>query len=185
MKENVFKRSSVFLPWLHLEAVRLQKYLRACSQGFLKACRYKRCDSRTANKCCQGVFMVFVFSLTSCSTTKTIPVETIKEVTKTDTLYINNVQYDSIYVNHDLLTDRSRDTVIIKEVNTEFRYKLLRDTIYRTKIEIQRDSIPYEVRVVETKEVRYIPPWIKTLAWIGAICILLVVLSIASKLTIH
>ena len=128
------------------------------------------------------LFWIFV---SGCSTTKYVPIESIHEVTKTDTLYINNVQYDSIYVNHDLLTDRSRDTILIKEVNTEYRYKLLRDTIYRTKIEIQRDSIPYEIKVVETREVRYIPPWIKTLAWIGGIAILLIVLSIVLKLTIR
>lgn len=100
-----------------------------------------------------GICVLF----TACSVTKTIPVETIKEVIKTDTLYINNVQYDSIYVSQDKYTDRSRDTLLIKETNTVYKYKLLRDTVERVKIETIRDSIPYEVRITEVKEVEKPP----------------------------
>lgn len=71
--------------------------------------------------------------LTGCSITKTIPVETIKEVTKVDTIYLNTFRFDSTYVSHNLLTDRSRDTIFIKETNTEIRYKILRDTVERVK----------------------------------------------------
>lgn len=98
--------------------------------------------------------------LTGCGSTRhlqTIPVETIKEVIKIDTLYINNVQYDSIYISQDKYTDRSRDTILIKETNIEYRYKLLRDTIERVKIEAIRDSIPYEIKIVETVEVEHPP----------------------------
>ena len=86
-------------------------------------------------------FMTFC----SCNTSKTIPVETIKEITKTDTLYINNVQYDSIYINHTSNIDRTHDTIKITETMTEYRYKLLRDTIERIKLEVRHNSIPYEV----------------------------------------
>lgn len=37
-----------------------------------------------------------------------------------------------------------------------------RDTIYK----VQHDSIPYEVRVVETKVERHVPWWAKLLSWI-------------------
>ena len=67
----------------------------------------------------------------------------IREV-HTDTLYLSNVQYDSIFVFNDRQFDRSRDTLLIRETNTEYRYKLLRDTVFK----VQHDSIPYEVRVV-------------------------------------
>lgn len=122
-------------------------------------------------------FLIFC----SCSTTKTLPVETIKKVTKTDTLYINNVQYDSIYISQDKYTDRSRDTILIKETNTEYRYKLLRDTIERVKIEVIRDSIPYEIRITEIKQVKHIP-WIKPLAVVGIITILVQLIYIFTKL---
>lgn len=47
----------------------------------------------------------------------------------TDTLYLNKVQYDSIYIMQDKLVDRSRDTIYIKDVSVEYLYKLLRDTV--------------------------------------------------------
>jgi len=124
-----------------------------------------------------AIILMLLTSICSCRTVKTIPVETSREVILTDTLYINSVQVDSIYISHDVLTDCSHDTILIKEVSTEYRYKLLRDTIYRTQLEIQRDSIPYEVRVVETTQDRSIPPWIQILAWIGGIAILLLSFS--------
>lgn len=97
--------------------------------------------------------------LCSCSTTKTIPVETIKEVSKVDTIYLSNIQYDSIYINNVSYTDRSRDTMLIRETNTEFRYKLLRDTVERINVEIVHDSIPYEVRIETVKEVPRKQTW--------------------------
>lgn len=114
--------------------------------------------SRTVLPTFLAGFLVWILALllASCSSMRrvqTIPVETIKEITKTDTLYINNVQYDSIYINHTSNIDRTRDTIKIKETMTEYRYKLLRDTIERIKLEIRHDSIPYEVRITETKEI--------------------------------
>lgn len=100
----------------------------------------------------------------SCGTTRTVPVETIKQVTRTDTLYINNVQYDLIYVSQDLFTDRSKDTILIRQHDVEYRCKLIRDTIERVKIEIQRDSIPYEVRIETIKEVPRKRNWLDTVS---------------------
>jgi hypothetical protein len=88
-----------------------------------------------------------------------------------DTIYHQNIRYDSIYIYHDHYMDRSKDTVYYKEKEIEYRYQLLRDTI---RI-VQRDSIPYEVIVTEIKEVKYIPWWCKTLAWIGGICLALLI----------
>lgn len=101
----------------------------------------------------------------SCSVTRTVPVETIKEVTRTDTLYINNVQYDSIYVSQDIFTDRSKDTILIRQHDVEYKDKLIRDTIERVKIEIQRDSIPYEVRIETIKEVPRKHNWLDISAY--------------------
>ena len=66
-----------------------------------------------------------------------------------DTVYLSNVQYDSIYIYKDKLTDRSKDTIYVKDVSIEYRYKQLRDTV---RI-VQHDSIPYQVTVIETKEI--------------------------------
>lgn len=98
----------------------------------------------------------------SCSSTKHIT-QLVHDVHK-DTCYLSNIRYDSIYINCEHYQEyhlnplnplnRSSaalypDTVFIKDVCTEFRYKLLRDTIFK----VQCDSIPYPVRVTEKVEV--------------------------------
>lgn len=115
--------------------------------------------------------------LCSCSTTRHIQMQVAEHIQK-DTVYLCNIQYDSIYVLQDKYTDRSRDTLHIKETNIEYRYKLLRDTIRIVK----RDSIPYEVRITEVKKVRYIPLWCKWPSMTGAIALLLLVIKLSQKL---
>lgn len=93
--------------------------------------------------------LVFVVACTliGCATPKHVT-QLVKD-TRVDTLYLSNTQYDSIYIYKDRYQDRSKDTVYLKDVTIEYRYKMLRDTI---RI-VQRDSIPYQVTVVETKEI--------------------------------
>ena len=57
---------------------------------------------------------------------------------------------------------------------TRHRYKLLRDTVFK----VQHDSIPYEVRVVETQVERHIPWWAKLLSWIGALALILLLFRV-------
>lgn len=129
-----------------------------------------------------AIAIAIAFVLSACGTTKTVPVETIKEIYLHDTLVVRDIQYDSTYVSHDLLTDRSRDTFLIRETNTIYKYKMLRDTIERIKLEVRHDSIPYEVRITEVKQVKYIPPWINPIAFIGAISLLVLLIYIFTKL---
>ena len=84
--------------------------------------------------------------LTGCATRRQLQV--VDRITH-DTLYQSNVHYDSIYVSQDKYIDRSRDTVYLRDVSVEYRYRHLRDTIYK----VQHDSIPYQVTVTEVKEI--------------------------------
>lgn len=84
----------------------------------------------------------------SCGSTK---VTQLIERTSVDTIYLSTQQYDSIYIYKDRVTDRSKDTVYLRDVSVEYRYKQLRDTV---RI-VERDSIPYEVTIVETKEITH------------------------------
>ena len=84
--------------------------------------------------------------LTGCATRRQLQVV---ERTSVDTVYLSNVQYDSIYVSQDKYIDRSRDTIYLRDVSVEYRYRHLRDTIYK----VQHDSIPYQVTVTEVKEI--------------------------------
>ena len=64
--------------------------------------------------------------LTGCATRRQLQVV---ERTSVDTVYLSNVQYVSIYVSQDKYIDRSRDTVYLRDVSVEYRYRHLRDTI--------------------------------------------------------
>ena len=109
------------------------------------------------------IVIVIVIVLTGCASTRQIQV--VERVSR-DTLYLNHIQYDSIYVDNWQLTDRSRDTIYVEKVRLEYKYKLLRDTVRVVQI----DSIPVirEVEVVRTE--RYVPTIYK---WSLAICIIL------------
>ena len=91
--------------------------------------------------------LLTAFIIVGCSATRQVT-QIVRDVQK-DTIYLSNVQYDSIYIMQDKFVDRSRDTLYIKDKSIEYRYKLLRDTV---RI-VQRDSIPYEVTVTEVKEI--------------------------------
>ena len=118
-------------------------------------------------------YLLFILSLVTfctfigCRSAKQAT-QLIREV-HTDTLYLSNVQYDSIFVFKDRQLDRSRDTVYIKDSILEYRYKLLRDTIYKTRI----DSIPVIREVEVVREVRHVPWYAKVLSWIGTLAIIL------------
>lgn len=84
--------------------------------------------------------------LTGCAARRQLQV--VDRITH-DTIYQSNVQYDSIYIFQDRQLDRSRDTVYLRDVSVEYRYRHLRDTIYK----VQHDSIPYQVTVTEVKEI--------------------------------
>ena len=135
-----------------------------------------------------GIAIVFCLMLTGCSVTKTIPVETIKEVTKVDTIYLNTFRFDSTYVSHERSSEYHRaletsetlkpDTLYLTETNIEYRYRILRDTVERVKIEIQRDSIPYEVRIETIKEIPRPKTWFDHLSrsvfWIVIVIVIVI-----------
>ena len=100
----------------------------------------------------------------SCGSTKVVT-QTVRDVS-VDTVYLSNVQYDSIYIFQERTSDyhmnplnplkpSETDTVFIKDVSVEYRYKMLRDTIYKTQV----DSIPYQVTITEVKEIQRPLTW--------------------------
>ena len=75
----------------------------------------------------------------SCRTTEYVPVEVIKS----DTTYINKVQRDSIYqLDSVYILDRG-DTVLITKTKYLYRDKLVRDTVYRSRVDSIK--VPYSV----------------------------------------
>ena len=99
--------------------------------------------------------------LTGCAPRRQLQV--VDRITH-DTIYQSNVHYDSVFVSHDRTTDyhlnplnplkpSETDTVFIKDRTVEYRYRLLRDTVYRVKI----DSIPVIREVEVVKVERHVP----------------------------
>lgn len=95
----------------------------------------------------KAVILFTILVCCSCGSTK-VATQLVRE-SSVDTVYLSNVRYDSIYVYQERLQDRSKDTVYLKDISVEYRYKLLRDTV---RI-VQQDSIPYQVTIVETREI--------------------------------
>ena len=119
----------------------------------------------------------------SCGSTKVVT-QTVRDVS-VDTVYLSNVQYDSIYIYQERTSDyhmnplnplkpSETDTVFIKDVSVEYRYRLLRDTVYKTQI----DSIPVIREVEVVREVRHVPWYAKHLSWIGTLALLFLLIRV-------
>lgn len=112
------------------------------------------------------IISALIALMTACGASKHVT-QQVKHVQK-DTVYLNSKQYDSIYIFQDRVSEHHlgtlppttsggqylniptrTDTIYIKDKSIEYRYKLLRDTIYK----VERDSIPYQVTVTEIKEI--------------------------------
>ena len=129
-------------------------------------------------------YLLFILSLVTfctfigCRSAKQAA-QLIREV-RTDTLYLSSQHYDSIYIFQERTSDyhmnplnplkpSETDTVFIKDVSVEYRYRLLRDTVYKTRV----DSIPVIREVEVGREERHVPWYAKLLSWIGTLAIIL------------
>ena len=117
--------------------------------------------------------LLFCTLLTGCGTQRKTPV--VERVIR-DTLYLHQVQYDSVYVYRDRYVDRSRDTLYVQERSVEHRYRLQRDTLRIHQV----DSIPVIREVEVVREVRRTPWYVKGLAAIGLVALLLFLLRFKS-----
>ena len=107
--------------------------------------------------------------LQGCATRQAVQVA---EHQTRDTIYLNRLAYDSVFVSHDRLLDRSKDTVFVHDRLVEYRYRLLRDTIYKSRT----DSVPVIQTVEVTKEVERIPWWSQVLGWTALLLLLAILL---------
>ena len=112
--------------------------------------------------------VLLLLLLSSCKTTSTSAIVPVHSATH-DTIFLSKVKYDSIYIDRWQRIERKADTVFCDRAKTEFRYRLLRDTVYKTRT----DTVPVVREVPVVKKERYTPPFTKFLAIIalGAISI--------------
>ena len=95
----------------------------------------KQKDNKNSSTSCMSlcvmliiiIHIIALMGMMSCSTHR--HAVTVEREMHTDTVYVTRQQYDSIFIWKDRWTDRTHDTVYIRELSTEYRYKLLRGHI--------------------------------------------------------
>ena len=122
----------------------------------------KQKDNKNSSTSCMSlcvmliiiIHIIALMGMMSCSTHR--HAVTVEREMHTDTVYITSQQYDSIYIYNDKTLDRTKDTVYLRELSTEYRYKLLRDTL--RIIETDTIYIPYGVKVADNgKDKSFLP----------------------------
>lgn len=109
------------------------------------------------------LLLLLLSSCRTASNTAIVPVHSAMH----DTLWLSKVKYDSVYIDRWQRIERKADTVFCDRAKTEFRYRLLRDTVYKTRT----DTIPVVKQVPVIRKERYTPPFTKFLAYLGIIAL--------------
>ena len=117
--------------------------------------------------------LLFCTLLTGCGTQRKLPV--VERVMR-DTVQVTNVKQDSVFIYRDRTVDRSHDTLYVQERSVEHRYRLQRDTLRIHRV----DSIPVIREVEVVREVVRTPWYVKGLAAIGLVALLLFLLRFKS-----
>ena len=110
--------------------------------------------------------VLLLLLLSSCRTASNTAIVPVHSATH-DTILLSKVKYDSVYIDRWQRIERKADTVFYDRVKTEFRYRLLRDTVYKTRT----DTVPVVKQVPVIRKERYTPPFTKFLACLGIIAL--------------
>lgn len=113
--------------------------------------------------------------MASCRTSKTIEVPVEVPVIKTE--YINKT--DSILIHdsiHHYVYSKS-DTVFSEIVKYRYKYLVKRDTILRQDTIYKTKTLTNTVE----KKIKFVPWYIKSLAWIGAAALVLMAIKLKFK----
>ena len=118
----------------------------------------------------KGLFcFLFVVACTlfGCATSR--PTSQVVEASLRDTVYVNKVLYDSVYIDNWYYTYHKADTVVVEKTKLEYRYKVMRDTVFRART----DSVPVIREVEVVREVRHVPWYAKVLSMLGVMLLVL------------
>ena len=81
--------------------------------------------------------------LTGCTTTKYVPVETVR----TDTMKVTKYERDSIYIHDSTIVREKGDTMLIEKWHTRWRDRWMHDTVYQSRVDSVPKPYPVEKRV--------------------------------------
>ena len=96
------------------------------------------------------LIILLTAAICSCRSVKYVPVEVIK----TDTTYINKVQRDSIYQLDSIYIRDKGDTVLITKTKYIYRDKLIRDTVYASRVDSIQVPYPVEKELTRWQQFR-------------------------------
>ena len=123
----------------------------------------------------KGLFcFLFVVACTlfGCATSR--PTSQVVEASLRDTVYVNKVLYDSVYIDNWYYTYEKADTVVVEKTKLEYRYKVMRDTVFRART----DSVPVIREVEVVREVRHVPWYAKVLSVLGVLLLVLILFKV-------
>ena len=115
-----------------------------------------------------AVLALALLALASCRSSQVATVEKVFRDTVQTALW----HYDSVYIDRFVKQDLRHDTILLTDHKTEYRYKVVHDTVQT----VRTDSVPYPVRVVETRTLHKVPPWMYLI--IGALSVIIFFLII-------
>ena len=123
----------------------------------------------------KGLFcflFVVACTLIGCATSR--PTSQVVEASLRDTVYVNKVLYDSVYIDNWYYTYHKADTVVVEKTKLEYRYKVLRDTVFRART----DSVPVIREVEVVREVRHVPWYAKVLSVLGVLLLIIILFKV-------
>ena len=118
------------------------------------------------------ILLVVACTLIGCATSRQATQMAVASAH--DTVYFNKVLYDSVYIDNWHHIFHRADTVVVEKTKLEYRYKLLRDTVFRARI----DSVPVIREIEVVREVRRVPWYAKVLSVLGALFLILMIFKI-------
>ena len=134
---------------------------------YMKYCNHPESETVFSKLLFLLFLVLLLLLLSSCKTTSnTTDIVPVHSATH-DTILLSKVKYDSIYIDRWQRIERMADTVFYDRVNTEFRYRPLRDTAYKTRT----DTVPVVKQVPVIRKERYTPPFTKFLAYLCIIAL--------------
>ena len=123
----------------------------------------------------KGLFcflFVVACTLIGCATSR--PTSQVVEASLRDTVYVNKVLFDSVYIDNWYYTYEKADTVVVEKTKLEYRYKVMRDTVFRA----HTDSVPVIREVEVVREVRHVPWYAKVLSVLGFLLLVLILFKV-------
>ena len=94
--------------------------------------------------------LLIIAMLCSCTSVRYVPVESVK----TDSIYINKLQVDSIYMQDSVYIKEKGDTIYMYKYKYLNRYKLLTDTMYICKTDTINNVVEIEKPLTKWQKIK-------------------------------